>query len=197
MPLVGEFHGKFWRARANPLPTPGVSSDWLYPRFQAVILMSAFWMIPVQALEALWRQLRWYTRLARALWWWRSVEAHERLTQWIQRLEASDWEQRAILDRVWLAFDPTVWPQARDRVRATATTPDFNQPIAWVEYSRAIKANTGQAQNVFRHLKVVHELRATTPLSNPEAHLLAELAYQGFAALGRPDREVVTRTILH
>ena len=77
-------------------------------------------------------------------------------------------------------------------VRVCATTPKFHHSDQWVAYGRAIRANAGQAQNVFRHLKVVQTLQMAHPeLSNPDAHLMAELAYQGMAVQGRRERRVI------
>jgi hypothetical protein len=52
--------------------------------------------------------------------------------------------------------------------------------------ARALKSSRGEAENVFRHVKAVMDLREGlapqgVTLSNPEAHLLVELAYQGFS----------------
>mgnify|MGYP001617550811 CR=1 FL=1 len=198
MPLVGEFHGKFWRARPTAPPPSGVSGEWMYPRVQAaLILSSAIWWLPWTVLTPLWVLLCWYGSVLRQLWRWQCWARAHRLALAPAHFGTLDAEQLLILSRVLSALHSPAWTNTQQLVRATATTLNFNEPAAWVDYNRAIKANAGQAQNVFRHLKVVHALRATTSLSNPEAHLLAELAYQGFAAIGRPDREVVTRTVLH
>ena len=108
---------------------------------------------------------------------------------WIDRLERLDIEQCAVVERVIQTIECPQWTDARARVRVCATTPKFHQPEQWVAYSRAVKADSGQAQNVFRHVKVVHELKAAHPcLSNPDAHLLTELAYHGMAQTGRSVR---------
>lgn len=154
--------------------------------------MVGFW-VPMDAIRPWLDHLRWYWRLATRLWQWRAPQNRQRLEVWIDRLERLDVEEGAVLERVIQAMACPQWADAQARVRVCATTPKFHQPEQWLAYSRAIKANGGQAQNVFRHLKVVQELQAAHPgLSNPDAHLLAELAYQGFAAMGRPDRTVVT-----
>lgn len=110
---------------------------------------------------------------------------------WLRIVELCDDEQRAVFRRVAAAVSSRYWGEALGHVRACATSPKFHQPEQWVEYSRALKANIGQAQNVFRHIKVVHALKAAHPeMSNPDAHLFAELAYQGMTHTGRPARIV-------
>ena len=81
-----------------------------------------------------------------------------------------------------------VFAEARTAVRAVAQTLDFNHPEMWVPYGRALKADPGQAENTFRHLKAVHDVKTTLiaqglPPSNPDTHLAVELAYVGFAAI--------------
>lgn len=197
MPVVGEFHAKFWKARANaPAPPATAATAWMYPGVQSVVTMPFLF----GALQPLWDQLVWYVRLAERLWHWRAPANQVRLETWIAHLEAFDTEEYAIVERVVEAMRHPRWSDARHAVRAVATSPKFHHPEQWVAYGRALKANKGQAQNVFRHVKAVSELHGLADgpaaLSNPEAHLLIELAYQGFAALGRPDRELVERHIL-
>lgn len=170
-------------------------AEWQSTIQRTVTLTMAIWGVPFEALGPIGAQLRWYWTLARRLWRWRAPENQDKLETWIARLEEFDAEEVAILDRVLHAFAHPRWRDAQQAVRVCATTPKFHQPEQWVEYGRALKGNPGQAQNVFRHIRVVHVLRGLQddagPLSNPDAHLLAELAYQGFAALGRPGRKVV------
>ena len=106
---------------------------------------------------------------------------------WFTRLRAFSAEQRAVLERVTTALELPAWPDARAAVRQCATTLGFNHPEMWREYSRAIKADAGQAENVFRHLKAVDDLKAVLQargltLDHPTLHLVVELAYQGFAS---------------
>lgn len=119
-------------------------------------------------------------------WWDRVV----RQWQWGARMLALDHEQQAVIERVIATMQGPWWDPAKQKVRICATTPKFHQAAQWVDYGRALKANAGQAQNVFRHIKVVHELHADAAqsqqaLTNPEAHLVTELAYQGMASIGR------------
>lgn len=188
MPVVGEFHGKFWRARANTPAPVGASSPWMYPPTQAGVITLSLVVcgVPLEALRPIWAQLRWYWRLAKRLWHWRAQQNQEKLETWIARLEELEPEQLVVVERVVASVQGPYWADARTKVRACATTPKFHRPEQWVEYGRALKANAGQAQNVFRHIKVVHELRAQHPeMTNPEAHLITELAYHGFAAMRR------------
>jgi hypothetical protein len=173
MPVIGEFHGKFWRSRANPVVAAGTSVTWMYPQVQSVVtsMGSLF-----GALQPLYERAVWCWTFLRLIW-------------------SFDAEQRAVLERVVQAVTHPKWDQAKAAVASCATSPKFHQPEQWVEYGRALKANVGQAQNVFRHVKVVHALRGlqdgAATISNPDAHLLAELAYQAFARVDRR-RKVVT-----
>lgn len=199
MPVVGEFHAKYWKARANPIVAAGTTVNWMYPLVQSVTGASSMGSL-FGALQPVWEQVVWYWTLAQRLWHWRAPTNQLRLEIWIARLEALDSEQHAVLERVVTALQHPRWSEAKHAVRVVATSPKFHQPEQWVEYGRALKANRGQAQNVFRHIKAVSALRDLTDgpatLSNPEAHLLIELAYQGMAAAGRPDRAVVERHVL-
>ena len=211
MPTVGSFHGQYWKARANGVVAAGPATNAVYPKWQNAVhrsvgLCMTFGWIPLDVIRPWLSQLRWYWQLARRLWQWRSTTNHALLLAWIARLEEATPEQlelverafgvtgerKAVMQRVFAAMAMPEWEQARVGVRLCATSPKFHQPEQWLAYSRALKANAGQAQNVFRHVKVVHELRAAHPeLSNPDAHLLTELAYQGLASVGREGRQIV------
>lgn len=163
MPVVGEFHRKYWRARTNtPIP-PGVSNTWSYPAWQrtSIAVGSLFGGLQEWAAR-LWAELQWCYRV-------------------VQQVRALDQEQRVVLGRVIATLNHPRWPETQMWVRECATTPKFHRPENWVEYGRALKADAGQAQNVFRHVKIVHALRKHRDMTNPDAHLLAELAYQGMA----------------
>jgi hypothetical protein len=170
-------------------------SEWQSTIQRSVTLTMAIWGVPFDVLGPVWAQLRWYWTLARRLWHWRAPANQDRLEMWIARLEELEPAQIAALERAVTVMTGPHWAEARRAVQVCATTPKFHQPEQWVEYGRALKGNPGQAQNVFRHVKVVQALRGlqdgAAALSNPDAHLLAELAYQGFAALGRSGRKVV------
>ena len=216
MPTVGSFHTKFWKARANIPPPPGTATGWMYPGVQSVVTMHmALWGPPLDVLSAIWARLLWWLRLGRRLWALSPLQrdgllaALERLEagrpvavkapvardvvpEWGRRLEQLTADQRAVLERVASTVESPAWDDALARVAACSTTPKFHQPEQWVEYGRAIKKDRGQAQNVYRHVRVVHELKAAYPdLTNPEAHLLTELAYHARALRGRQGRRVI------
>lgn len=202
-PVVGEFHGKFWRARANPIAEAPFVPKWQYPLWQAsrstVTFAMAIWGVPFDAIGS-WSQRLWrILRLLPCLWRW--TRETDTLEAWITRITQLTEEEYSVLDRAIAAMAHPAWPQARAAVRRCATSPSFQDPEQWLHYGQAIKKNKGQAQNVYRHLKVVNELRglqdAPGPLTNPMAHLLAELAYQGFAARDERLKEIVTRTVIH
>ena len=178
MPVIGEFHSKFWRARANAPAAAGTHTTWMYPAWQSSVIVGSFavWA----AVRPVWDQVRWLWRVAVSLWWCRQPACQAELEAWIaQQQRGGD----RLLTRVQAVRAHEAWPAAQAAVRDCAMTPKFHSADQWVAYSRAIKANTGQAQNVFRHLKVVQTLQAAYPtLSNPDAHLLAELAYQDMVA---------------
>lgn len=198
MPTIGSFHAKYWRARANvPIP-PGTTGAMTYPNWQAVVttMHMAIWGVSFDAVRPVWHQARWLWALARRLWWWRAPDRRAHLERWIAQIETLDEERLRVLAHAATLLHAPEWAQAQAEVRACAVTPKFHLPEHWRDYGRALKANAGQAQNVYRHVKVVHALRADTSLSNPDAHLLAELAYQGFALTDPREKEIVTRTVL-
>lgn len=176
MPTIGTFHRQYWRQRANTPPPPGTgirSPRSLTPVLSAQGVHSVVFGPPLDLIRAWWIRLR-------NIWVWGSRYA-----------DLPD-DHRAVLERVVAVMALAQWDEARQAVQACATSPSFHDPSQWVDYSRAVKGNIGQAQNVFRHLRVVQELTTAHPgLTNPDAHLLAELAYQAHAQLGRPDRRIV------
>jgi hypothetical protein len=197
MPVAGEFHDKFWRAKANAPPVVAAAAIGGYPLWQASVLTVAIFGPPLDRLrhwadqsrrwlQRTGRRIQWSWWIARRVWTWRVWAEQIAPTPWSTRLDALDLEQLAVLERVIRVMQSHDWSVARQRVRICASTLGFHDPQAWIQYSRLIKTNPGQAQNVFRHLKVVYELTQADPtLTNPDAHLLAELGYQGFMAQGR------------
>lgn len=200
MPVIGSFHHQYWRARANVPPPPGTANPMQYPLWQSsrgtTTFGMAIWGVPLDALRPIWRQARWLWAISRRLWHWRSAASQARLEAWIDRLEALEPDQRAALERAHDLLTGPYWPDACERVRVCMTTPKFHQPEQWVIYSRAVKADAGQAQNVWRHMRIVHELKAAFPISNPDAHFVTELAYQAVAAASRPG-VIVDHPVLH
>lgn len=96
-----------------------------------------------------------------------------------------DREQRQVLLKTLDALEHPAYPLARLSVKKTATTLGFNRPEAWKELSRELKGSACHAENAFRHLEACRLVRANlinSTVTNPECHLIVELAYQGFAS---------------
>lgn len=121
-----------------------------------------------------------------------AVGYFERVWNWlawawmvIRQSVGFDPERRAIVRQTLRALQHPAYPIARSAVRKTATTLGFNRPEAWKELSRELKGSAGHAENAFRHLEACRLVRANllnSTISNPECHLLVELAYHGFTA---------------
>jgi len=115
----------------------------------------------------------------------------ERLTDWcgwfwtlLRRSRAYDTRRRAVVLKVLDAFEHPAFPVAQSAVKKTATTLGFNRPEAWKELSRELKGSAGHAENAFRHLEACRLVRANlldSTVTNPEMHLIVELAYHTFA----------------
>jgi hypothetical protein len=166
MPLVGEFHQKYWNLSDTNLPPVHIGKGG-YPVWQAsVITPSLLGMIGawIDSKIALYR-------------WWKPL---------LRRIAALDREQRA----VWLltldALEQPAYRAAQTAVRQTATTLGFNRPEAWTELSREVKSSPAKAENNYRHLLAVRKVDTMlreqgSTLTNPELNLTTELAYHGFA----------------
>lgn len=169
MPVVGEFHGAYWSASDTSAPVVVTTRTAGYPAWQGSVVLG-FGFGGAANLWARWMDaVRWLWRLFR-------------LTR---RFDA---EQRAALGRAAGALNHSGYPQARLAVRRTATTLGFNRPESWKELSRELKGNANNAENAFRHLEACRLTKLnciSSTLTNPELHLLVELAYQGFAWQGR------------
>lgn len=119
-----------------------------------------------------------------------AVSIYERTVDWcrwfwrlFRRSVRYDAEQRAVIVKTLDAIDHPAFPIAQKAVRKTATTLGFNRPEAWKELSRELKGSAGHAENAFRHLEACRLTRANlmdSTVTNPECHLIVELAYQGF-----------------
>ena len=199
MPVVGEFHRKFWKAKAGAAPPATPAARHQYPLWQGHVVSMAVFGPPLGLLVGLWCRLRFVLLLP---WWllklvWKHLRcrrehAPEHLAypalpladSWLTHVPSLDRGQWAVMEQVMAALRSPTWPAAQRAVRACAQTPDGHKPEAWVEYSRTLKGDAGQTQNVYRHLKVALALKQVAPLTNPQAHLLAELAYHEFAARG-------------
>jgi hypothetical protein len=173
VPVVGEFHTQYWAVTDTAVaPKPGGAGRPGYPMWQSgpniVVLGVAFGGL-APFFERFWDRLQ---------WGWRTVGR-------VLRLGAT---QRPALLRVLDALEHPAYPPARLAVRKTATTIGFNRPEAWLDLGRAMKRDAGEAQNTYRHMESCRLLRANllnSTVTNPQCHLIVELAYQEFAAKGR------------
>lgn len=109
--------------------------------------------------------------------------------------------QRQVLDQAIAVMRSSWWPDAQAAVAAVAHSPKFHQAEQWVEYGRALKANAGQAQNVFRHIKAVAALRSLADgpaaISNPDAHLIVELAYRAYTVVDPRPKQIISHPRIH
>lgn len=181
MPTLLGFHAQYWENnRHRGTVTPAASTRrGAYPLWQSsVIHMVAFGPM----LSAFWAKLQWIWQAFKLLWYVDRADQGQVL-DWIERWPRySPQERHVFLRLVQLMGDPA-WIDARQAVRATATTLGFNEPAFWKGLSRALKDNPGSAQNTFRHLYAVQILRTSgRVLSNPDLHLLTEAAYHAFTA---------------
>lgn len=95
-----------------------------------------------------------------------------------------DRERRRAVIKTLNALEHPAFPLAQQSVRRTAVTLGFNRPEAWKELSRSLKSSPGHAENAFRHLEACRLTRAnliSSTLTNPQANLIVELAYQCWA----------------
>ena len=183
-------HEFYWNVSDTTVPPVSVGQGG-YPAWQASVTAASvvFWP-PLEIIRPWWSRLRWRWRAWRVLGRCRSTEARARMDRWLHRLLSEDKEQQAVFDRVASAMDSPEWAVTRLVVRQTATTLGFDRSEAWIPYARTIKADPGSAENTYRHLKSVFEVRdqlraVGSTLTNPALHLIVELGYQGFAAMGR------------
>lgn len=172
MPVVGEFHTKYWAGSDTTAPAGRPVGQPGYPMWQSggnsIVLGSLFGGL------APWWERFW----DRVCWWWRVQP----------RVMALRPDERAVLVRVLDGLDHPAYPVAGLAVRKTATTLGFNRAEAWIDLGRALKRSPGEAENTYRHLEACRLMRAnllSSTVTNPQGHLIVELAYQGFAAKGR------------
>lgn len=173
MPLVGEHHVRYWEFSSTSTTPLAEQRIGHYPAWQSGVVMGSAFGVVVSGL-VLWCERLW----DRVRWWWRAQPR-------VMRLDA---EARLVLLRTLDALEHPAYPIARQSVRRTATTLGFNRPEAWKELSRELKGSAGHAENAFRHLEACRLVRANlinSTVTNPECHLIVELAYHGFAARGR------------
>lgn len=161
-------HALYWNfsdSNAAPVITPGEGG---YPLWQSSVIAPS-----LLGMLGAWLD----TRLAQIRWLWRLL----------RRVRALDVERRGVLLAALAMLEDPAYGTARVCVRETATTLGFNRPEAWKEWSREIKADPGRAENAFRHLRSMSRLRTvhTSTLSNAQQNLVTELAYHGFAIMGK------------
>lgn len=170
MPLVGEFHQKYWNLSDTNLP-PVHFGRGGYPIWQASVITPSLLGMLGAWLDTKLEQFR----------WWRAI---------YRRISVLDRERRAVVLLTLEALEHPAYTSAQVAVRQTATTLGFNRPEAWTELSRQMKGAPNRSENVYRHLlacrKVDTALRAQgSTLTNPELNLTTELAYHGFARAKR------------
>lgn len=171
MPTIGNFHTQYWASSDTAVPgAPGLGRPG-YPPWQSgsiIVLGVGFGgLLP---------------------YWERFVTWCARMWRFMGRMWTLTPAQCLVLDRVLHTFEHPAYPMAGKTVRKTATTLGFNRPEAWQELGKALKRNPGEAENTFRHLescRLLHLNLVGSTLTNPQAHLMVELAYQEFAAMGR------------
>lgn len=166
MPLQGWAHTFYWEN--SDTAVAGVSRlIGHYPAWQtAAVTLGTMFGGVLPFWERFWDRWRWF---------WRAQPRCARL----------DAEQRRVLLKTLDALEHPAYRIARSSVRKTATTLGFNRPEAWKELSRELKGSACHAENAFRHLEACRLVRANlidSTVTNPECHLIVELAYQGFAS---------------
>lgn len=167
----------YWNVSSSQVTPPADAFRGGYPLWQSAVIGMAGGVLQV-----------WYERL---IAWGRRWRASRQVAKRYRRATP---EHRRILDRVLRALESPAYPVAREAVHTTAKTLGFASHEAWLPYSRMIKADPGRAENVYRHLRACEltreALRSSTcanpasTLTNPETHLVVELAYTGFAVKG-------------
>jgi len=170
MPLVGEFHQKYWNISDTNLPPVHLGRGG-YPIWQASVITPSLVGIVGAWLDTKLEQFR----------WWRAL---------YRRIKVLDRERRAVLLIALETLEHPAYTSAQTAVRQTAVTLGFNRPEAWTELSRQVKGSPGRAENHYRHLlacrKVDTAVRAQgSTLTNPELNLVTELAYHGFSRAHR------------
>lgn len=156
------FHTNYWEfSDTNVTPVAVVKPG--YPAWQSsVIAPSGLGMIGA------WLD----TWLERWRWWKRFAPRVHRLNP----------ERRAVLMRTLDLLESPAYGSARIAVRETSKILGFNKPDAWTHLKRELKDSPGQSENVMRHLEAMRRVRLIygSTLTNPTAHLVTELAYDGF-----------------
>jgi hypothetical protein len=168
MPVQSWGHSQYWTTTDTAVtPVFASSGQPGYPLWQGGVVVMPSLFGGVAAWAEIWSQR------VRIMW---RFAAH---------MLGMSREQQAVVWRCVEAVDSHPYKVARQAVQKTATTLGFNRPEAWGDLKAELKRDNGNAENTFRHLHTVNILRQNlvgSTLTNPEAHLLVELAYQGFAS---------------
>mgnify|MGYP003333837863 CR=1 FL=1 len=170
MPVQSWGHSQYWVDLSTVVvpkpPTSGVAG---YPMWQSGVIMGSGFGA-VGALASLWGdRLRVLLRVVRRMWLLSPL-------------------QRAVVWRVIETVDRPEFAIAVGAVRNTALRLGFNRPEAWGDLKAELKRDPGNAENTFRHLQTVNTLRlncVSSTFTNPQAHLLVELAYHAYAMKGQ------------
>lgn len=170
MPLVGEFHQKYWNISDTNLPPVHIGRGG-YPIWQASVITPSLLGMLGAWLDTKLEQFR----------WWRAL---------YRRVTVLDRERRAVLLLTLDTLEMPAYTSAQVAVRQTAVTLGFNRPSAWTELSREVKDSPTRAENNYRHLLACRKVNLATraqgsTLTNPELNLVTELAYHGFSRTGR------------
>lgn len=167
MPVQSWGHSQYWTTTSTAVaPVVNTSGQPGYPLWQAGVIVLPSLFGAVSAWAGIWRQ-----RL-RLMW------------RFAGHMLGMNAEQQAVVWRCIEAVDSPRYGVARNSVKRTATTLGFNRPEAWSDLKAELKRDPGNAENTFRHLHTVNVLRQNlvgSTLSNPDAHLLVELAYHGYS----------------
>jgi hypothetical protein len=204
MPVQSWAHGQYWGATPStsaPPPNDPIYVNLGYPSWQGgVVVASGFGGIGAW-LSAL------YTRVR---WWWQFIARftalpaqHQGLivhvlglletspsqadvaasAAFVAHVHALPPVEQVLIRRMAQVFHDPKWPLAQAAVQRTAHTLGFNRPESWLMLSRMLKHDRKAQENNFRHLEACRLLRANvigSTLSNPECHLLVELAYHRY-----------------
>lgn len=167
MPTFLSFHTHYWEfsdTATTPIALPGAGG---YPTWQSTVIAPS-----LLGMLGAWIDT-WMIRLK----WWKGFAPK------VHRLNG---ERRAVLEHVLATLDAAEYGRARTAVRETSQILGFNKPDAWVTLKGALKDSPGQSENVMRHLEAMRRLRGMgSTLTNPQAHLVTELAYLGFTKAPR------------
>lgn len=205
MPVQSFGHSHYWAGAPSTVVAPpnlpiAITSG--YPSWQGGTIVASLFGGVGARLSHAWAWLRWVVAFVRRVMG--LAPRHRDLyVALLAQLEAAPASDRPALDALRLAADihslpdadraalgravqtyrHPAWPLATAAVRQTATTLGFNRPEAWIPLNRMLKHDTRSRENLFRHLEACRIVRAnlvTSTLSNPDLHLLVELAYHRY-----------------